>query len=117
MSGFLGNLLNQAAGALGGQLADKFGGQIGDMLKGQGLNMLLSQARNAGLEEKIQSWIGSGENLPISTDELRNLLTDTQIQAIVSKTGLPAETILPALAQLLPAAVDKHTDEGQSENA
>nr|WP_294917727.1 YidB family protein [uncultured Neokomagataea sp.] len=114
MSGFLGNLLNQAAGALGGQLADKFGGQIGDMLKGQGIDMLISQARNAGLEEKIQSWIGNGENLPISTDELRNLLTDTQIQTIVSKTGLPAETILPALAQFLPAAVDKHTSTQES---
>lgn len=114
MSGFLGNLVNQAMGAVGGQLADKFGGHIGDMLKGEGLNLLLQQAKNAGLEEKIQSWIGNSENLPISSDELRNLLTSDQVQTIVSKTGLSAETILPALAQFLPAAVDKHTSSDQT---
>ncbi|MBF0891463.1 MULTISPECIES: YidB family protein [Gluconobacter] len=114
MSGFLGNLMNQAVGAIGGQLGDKFGGSIGEFLKGDGLNMLISQAQSAGLTDKIHSWIGNGENLPITTDELRSLLTDQQIQTIVAKTGLPAGTILPALAQLLPAAVDKHTPEGQA---
>ncbi|GAN90860.1 hypothetical protein Gbfr_021_187 [Gluconobacter frateurii M-2] len=109
MSGFFGNIVNQAMGALGGQLGDKLGGSFGDMLKGEGLNMLINQAKSAGLEDKIHSWIGNGENLPITTDELRNLLTDQQVQMLVSKTGLPAATILPALAQLLPAAVDQHT--------
>lgn len=116
MSGFLGNLVNQAMGAVGGQLGEKFGGSIGEFLKGDGLNMLVSQAQSAGLTEKIQSWIGNGDNLPISTDELRNLLTDQQVQTIVDKTGLPASTILPALAQLLPAAVDKHTSEGTAQS-
>ncbi|KXV17553.1 YidB family protein [Gluconobacter oxydans] len=114
MSGFLGNLMNQAVGAIGGQLGEKFGGSIGDFLKGDGLNMLISQAQSAGLTDKIHSWIGNGENLPITADELRSLLTDQQIQMIVSKTGLPANTILPALAQLLPRAVDKHTPDGQA---
>ncbi|MFT9381235.1 MULTISPECIES: YidB family protein [unclassified Gluconobacter] len=113
MSGFFGNIVNQAMGALGGQLGDKLGGSFGDMLKGEGLNMLIAQAKSAGLDEKIHSWIGNGENLPITTDELRNLLTNEQIQMIVAKTGLPAATILPAIAQLLPAAVDKHTTEDQ----
>ena len=114
MSGFFGNIVNQAMGALGGQLGDKLGGSFGDMLKGEGLNMLINRAKSAGLEDKIHSWIGNGENLPITTDELRNLLTDQQVQMLVSKTGLPAATILPALAQLLPAAVDQHTTATQA---
>ncbi|EHH67296.1 YidB family protein [Gluconobacter morbifer] len=119
MSGFLGNIMNQAMGALGGQLGDKLGGSFGEFLKGDGLTTLLNQARSAGLEDKIRSWIGNGENLPISANELRSLMTDQQIQMLVSKTGLPASTILPALAQLLPTAVDKHTPDGQvpSQNA
>jgi len=111
MSGFFGNIMNSAMGALGGQLGDKLGGSFGDMLKGEGLNMLISQAKNAGLEDKIRSWIGSGENLPITADELRNVLTDQQVQMLVSKTGLPASAVLPALAQLLPSAVDSHTQD------
>jgi len=112
MSGFFGNLMNQAMGAVGGQLGNKLGGSLGGMLQGEGLQMLIGQARNAGLEDKIRSWIGNGENLPISVDEIRNLLTDQQIQGLVSHTGLPANVILPALAEFLPAAVDQHTPEG-----
>ncbi|AOX17405.1 YidB family protein [Kozakia baliensis] len=112
MSGFLGNIMNSALGALGSQVQQKLGGSFGEFLNGPGLQMLLNQARNAGLEDKVRSWIGNGENLPISTDEIRNLLSDQQIQTLVSKTGLPAATLLPALATLLPHAVDQHTPNG-----
>lgn len=115
MSGFLGNIVNSALGAVGSQLQQKLGGSFSEFLtSGQGMQMLLDQARKAGLEDKVRSWIGTGENLPISTDEIRSLLTDEQVQMLVSKTGLPAGAILPALAQLLPHAVDQHTPEGRT---
>ncbi|WP_336946673.1 YidB family protein [Asaia sp. BMEF1] len=115
MSGFFGSMINSALGSMGDKLKEKLGGSIGEYLTSeQGLQMLLDQARKAGLEDKVRSWIGSGENLPISADELRALLTDEQVQMLVSKTGLPAGALLPALAQFLPGVVDHHTNE-QSE--
>ncbi|GAN53584.1 YidB family protein [Tanticharoenia sakaeratensis] len=112
MSGFLGGLMNKAMGALGNQAGEQVGGSLGNMLQGEGLQMLINQARSSGLEDKVRSWIGNGENLPISVDEIRSLLSDQQVQQIVSKTGLPAAVIMPALAELLPAAVDHATPEG-----
>ncbi|QDH16503.1 YidB family protein [Swingsia samuiensis] len=112
MSGFFGNIMNQAVGALGGQLGDKIGEHFGDFIRGNGLQMLLSQASKVGLQDKVQSWIGNGENLPISADELRSLLSNEQINAILEKTGLPVGTVLPLIAQVLPNLVDKHTPEG-----
>lgn len=113
MSGFLGNLFNQAAGAISDEIGQKFGGSFGDFLKGDGLTTLLQQAKSAGLDDKVRSWIGKGQNLPISADEVRQLLTSDQVEALVAKTGLPAATLLPAIAEFLPAAVDSHTSDGQ----
>ncbi|WP_408863390.1 YidB family protein [Asaia spathodeae] len=112
LSGFFGSMINSALGSMGDKLRERLGGGLGEYLTSeQGLQMLIDQARKAGLEDKVRSWIGSGENLPISADELRALLTDEQIQMLVSKTGLPAGALLPALAQFLPGVVDQHTSE------
>ncbi|WP_373319268.1 YidB family protein [Asaia krungthepensis] len=112
LSGFFGSMINSALGSVGDKLREKLGGSIGEYLTSeQGIQTLMDQARRAGLEDKVRSWIGSGENLPISADELRSLLTDEQIQMLVAKTGLPAGALLPALAQFLPSVVDHHTNE------
>ncbi|AQS88933.1 hypothetical protein AA101099_2071 [Neoasaia chiangmaiensis NBRC 101099] len=109
MSGFFGNIVNQAMNALGAEAQQKLGGSFSELLQGQGLQALRQQAENAGLADKVRSWIGNGENLPISAAEIRNLLTDQQLEAFVSRTGIPASVILPALAEFLPTAVDQHT--------
>lgn len=112
MSGFIGSMVNSALGSVGDKLKEKLGGGIGEFLTSeQGIQTLVEQARKAGLDEKVRSWIGNGENLPISADEIRALLTDEQVQALVSKTGLPAGALLPAVAQFLPSVVDRHTNE------
>lgn len=109
MSGFFGKML----GALGGDIREKFGPMMREYLEGPGLQKLVDQAKAAGLEEKVRSWIGNGENLPISADEIRRLLTSDQLETIVAKTGLPAAALLPAIAQFLPETVDAHTPEGK----
>ena len=113
MSGFFGNLIGQALGALGSEGQQKLGASFQEFLSDGGLQTLLTQAKSAGLDDKIRSWIGTGENLPISADQVRNLLSDAQVQALVARTGLPAAVVLPAIAELLPHAVEQHTPDGQ----
>ena len=99
--------MNSALGGVSDLIKDKLGGGLGEFLMSEsGIQMIVDQAKKAGLEDKVKSWIGSGENLPISTDEIRSLLSDEQVQGFVAKTGLPAATLLPALATLLPSAVN-----------
>ncbi|GBQ32955.1 DUF937 domain-containing protein [Gluconacetobacter azotocaptans] len=95
-------------------LTDKVHQHLAELTSAQGISTLMAQAEQAGLGDKVRSWIGSGQNLPISVDELRSILSSQQIQAMADRTGLPASTILPALAQFLPAAVDQQTPSGEA---
>ncbi|GAN86663.1 YidB family protein [Komagataeibacter intermedius] len=103
--------LSDLAGASG--LSQQVHSYLSQLLTPDTLSTLLTQAEQAGLGDKVRSWIGDGHNLPISTDELRSLLSSQQVQAMVDKTGLPAATILPVLAHLLPEAVNTQTPQGQ----
>ncbi|GBQ58242.1 YidB family protein [Komagataeibacter swingsii] len=102
--------LSDLASASG--LSQQVHSYLSQLLTPDTLNTLVAQAEQAGLGDKVRSWIGDGHNLPISTDELRSLLSSQQVQAMVDKTGLPAATILPVLAHLLPEAVNTQTPQG-----
>ncbi|MDP9601680.1 UNVERIFIED_ORG: uncharacterized protein YidB (DUF937 family) [Variovorax paradoxus] len=102
--GGLGGLgdLGGLAGALGGLLANN--GSVG------GLGGLVSKFEQAGMGDVIGSWIGKGENQPVSGDQLQNALgSDT----IASKLGINAQTLLPMLATMLPALIDQLTPHGK----
>jgi len=75
-------LLDQVGGALGGALGQSGGGvkaillqQLVAMLSKPGaLQQLMSSFKGAGLENILQSWIGTGQNLPISADQVTQVL-------------------------------------------
>ena len=102
--------LSDLAGASG--LSQQVHSYLSQLLTPDTISTLVTQAEQAGLGDKVRSWIGDGHNLPISTDELRSLLSSQQVQAMVDKTGLPAATVLPVLAHLLPEAVNTQTPQG-----
>ena len=67
----------------------------------------------AGAGNLIKSWIGNGQNAPVSSDQLQNILGSDVVQKLASKTGLPVEQLLKELSQHLPAVVDAMTPNGQ----
>ncbi|MGJ7613006.1 MULTISPECIES: YidB family protein [unclassified Variovorax] len=108
--GGLGGLgdLGGLAGALGGLLANN--GAEGGL---GGLGGLVSKFEQAGMGNVINSWIGKGENQPVSGDQLQNALGGDTIAAIASKLGINAQTLLPMLATMLPALIDHLTPHGK----
>jgi uncharacterized protein YidB (DUF937 family) len=89
-----------------------------DILSGTGfgdLSGLMQRLSAGGLSEQVASWLGSGANLPVSTDQLRNALGDEHVQHIAQRLGLPADRILQILSQHLPAAVDQASPNGRIE--
>jgi uncharacterized protein YidB (DUF937 family) len=59
------------------------------LLGGQGdLNNLIGQFTSKGLGDVIGSWVGTGKNLPISGDQLQNVLGKDTISQLASKVGL-----------------------------
>jgi uncharacterized protein YidB (DUF937 family) len=73
---------------------------------------LLQQLEQSGLTSQVASWLGNGQNLPISVDQLRNALGEQNLSQLASQFGLPAEEMLKHLANQLPDAIDTLSPKG-----
>jgi uncharacterized protein YidB (DUF937 family) len=104
-----GNLGDLLKGGLGGLLA---GGAAGTVLSG-GLNDLLKQLQDGGHGEVAKSWVGTGQNQPISPKDLGSALGADQISSLTSEFGLSRDELLHGLSQYLPQVVDHLTPGGQ----
>lgn len=76
----------------------------------QGLAQLFQEK---GLGEIVSSWISTGENKPISPDQIVDTLGADQVAALSREAGIPVEHGANALAQVLPALIDQLTPKGQ----
>ncbi len=94
------------AGALGGLLANKEGGLD--------LSSLVGGLAQNGLGEIVGSWLGDGENAPISVDQVKELVGSDKVSEFASKLGVSEESAAKALADVLPQVVDKATSGEES---
>ncbi|MFE9932706.1 YidB family protein [Streptomyces sp. NPDC005533] len=110
-SGGAGNILGALIGALGG------GGAGGRAAGGNGaqdpLGGLLDLLTKSGLADQAQSWIGTGENQPVSADQIKGALPDAALRKAAEQAGVSPEQAADQIAQVLPQAVDKLTPRGQ----
>jgi uncharacterized protein YidB (DUF937 family) len=88
--------------------ADKSGDQSPAAVSG-GLNELVQRFEQSGMGDVIQSWIGSGANKPIGTDELHRAISPGTVDRLSEQTGIEKGQLLPLLAQVLPNIVDRLT--------
>jgi uncharacterized protein YidB (DUF937 family) len=84
-----------------------------EMVQGNGLKSLVEKFHAQGLGEVVSSWIGTGENHPITVDQLRNVLSPEHISELAGKLGLSQEKVLAQLSTVLPGLVDKLTPNGE----
>jgi len=78
-----------------------------------GLSGLVQQFASKGLGDIVNSWVGTGANLPISADQIKHGLGSDLVNQLAQKSGLNAQDITSQLSQLLPQVVDKLTPEGK----
>ncbi len=116
--GLLDSIVGQVSGALQGSVP---GGQVHPGLldvvstlltQGGGLQGLIGQFEQQGLGHIVQSWVGTGENLAISPDQVQAVLGEPHIAAVAAKLGLSTADVTNQLAGLLPHAVDSVTPAG-----
>jgi uncharacterized protein YidB (DUF937 family) len=79
-----------------------------------GLQQMFQQK---GLGGVVASWIGTGQNLPISGDQLQNVLHSDALENIAAKLGVDRGQVTSVLSQMLPNVVDKLTPNGQAPDA
>src|ERR1700753_373264 len=78
-----------------------------------GLAGMLQSFQQGGLGHVFQSWIGTGQKLPVSPDSLHSALGADWIAKIVQATGLSQGQVEQHLATILPQIVDHLTPNGQ----
>jgi uncharacterized protein YidB (DUF937 family) len=136
--GSLGGLLGAAGGAgalgslLGGAGAGGLGGLLGGLLGGgnadhaaavdaaapAGIGPLQQILEQAGLGEQVKSWIGNGQNLPVSGEQIAQALGGTgALSQLASSFGLNESDLANQLAEGLPEAVNHLTPQGTLPNA
>ncbi len=101
------DLLQAALGMLGG-------GQEGEG-QAPGIGGLVQAFQQGGLGNVIQSWIGTGQNLPISAEQIQAVLggSDGPLAQMAGKLGMNPADVAGHLSQLLPQLIDHATPNGQ----
>ncbi|MFY9642749.1 MAG: YidB family protein [Rhodomicrobium sp.] len=97
-------------GAVGAEMVTVVNGLIE---KHGGVKGIVSEFQQNGFGPTIQSWVGNGENLPISPDQVKQALGSDTVQQFAAKLGIPPDQLAQKLSQFLPQAIDKMTPEGK----
>ncbi|MEO7762300.1 MAG: YidB family protein [Casimicrobiaceae bacterium] len=137
LDGILGNVLGSitggSAGGLGNQNNDNPLGSILSQLGGGsgvgkmafmalafqllqqsgGITGLIDKLRNSGLGQHADSWVGTGQNMPVSGDQLSNAIGPDVLSQLAHKFGMTQNQASGGLAQLLPELVNQMTPQGQ----
>jgi len=82
-----------------------------------GLSGLIETFKNKGLGEVVTSWISTGQNLPISGEQIKQVLGSEKIQEIAAKAGISKDEVAKHLSELLPQVIDKLTPNGKIPDA
>ncbi len=78
-----------------------------------GLSGLVENFKSKGLGDAVSSWIGTGENQPVSGDQVEHAIGSERVEQIAQKLGMPKEKVSSGLASLLPQIIDRLTPHGQ----
>ena len=115
--GLLDSILSAVSGAQkpsgAGEANPLLGVLSGLFTQSGGLQGLASKFSQSGHGDAFSSWVGMGENQPISGDQIQKALGSDQISALASRIGVDPALASSFLAEYLPKIVDKLTPAGQ----
>ena len=124
LDGLLGNLMGSYLG--GNQERNPFGSgnqmQGGNMLlqialmmlqQNGGLEGVLGKFRQGGHSQQADSWVGTGQNMEVSGDQLQQVFGPSTMGDLASMLGMPAGQTGSVMAQLLPELINQLTPQGQ----
>ena len=106
-----------------GEITAKLGGQQGQegglaslqkfISDNGGLQGLTSKLASGGLGQQVQSWVGNGQNQPVSGSQVQQATDPSQIHEMSQQSGMSHEETADHVAQALPHMVDQATPQGQ----
>jgi uncharacterized protein YidB (DUF937 family) len=106
----MGLLDGLVGGAVGAEMVSVVNGFIE---RHGGVKGLVDQFEKQGLGPTVQSWVGTGENKPITPDQVQHALGTDTLQQLAAKLGIDPNEMAAKLSEFLPKAVDKLTPDGR----
>ena len=107
MSGMLGNSSNPLVHSAMEMIQNQPGGLAG----------LVQNFEQKGMGGMVQSWIATGPNPPVTSDQLTHVLGSDAIKNIAAKAGISPDQAGSQLAAILPGLIDKLTPNGHAGDA
>ncbi|NOS77374.1 MAG: DUF937 domain-containing protein [Nitrospira sp.] len=118
------SLMDQLGQAVGGMLGGNSNqnpllqaltGLLGQNSSVGGLAGLVQTFQKNGLGDIVNSWVGTGKNLPVTPQQIQQGLGGDLLSQLATKAGISTEVAGTQLAGLLPDLVDKLTPTGKIE--
>lgn len=78
-----------------------------------GLGGILEMFQQNGLADQAASWVGKGDNLPLSADQLSSAFGEGMLADLASKAGITPDILSGQLADKLPGLIDQLTPDGE----
>lgn len=104
--GLLDGLLGGAVGAIAVKA-------VGDLINQHGgVQGIVDQFQKQGLGGVVNSWIGTGENQPVTAEQVHQTLGADTVQKMATQAGVSPQEMASQIAQHLPTAIDKLTPQG-----
>jgi uncharacterized protein YidB (DUF937 family) len=100
-----------ALSQLGTMLPAVLGELMGNGGQG-GLSAIVAKLQQAGFGDQVKSWIGTGQNLPITAEQLQQVLGSDVAKQLAARFNIPLDQLSQVLAQALPKAVDSASPNG-----
>jgi uncharacterized protein YidB (DUF937 family) len=113
--GLMDDLQNKGMGSLTGGGSNPLATSVLQMIQNHpgGLSGLVQAFQGKGLGDIVSSWVSTGQNLPISADQVTHALGSDQVKQLAASAGISPEAAGGSLAALLPTLIDKLTPNGQ----
>jgi uncharacterized protein YidB (DUF937 family) len=78
-----------------------------------GLDEVVRRFEQSGFISKVRSWVSTGQNAPINSVEVLQLLGLRTVSGMAGEAGISVDKLRDLLADLLPKAIDKATPSGK----
>jgi uncharacterized protein YidB (DUF937 family) len=98
------------SGGLQDQLAKSVSGMISD--GSLSLSKFKERFDQAGLSDIFDSWVGKGENKPISAEQFKQAADPENLQKIAAEAGITVDEAAEELSKAIPDVVNTLTPDG-----
>ena len=115
----LGDLAGKAVSSMMGSSTNPTVHSVFEMIQNHpgGLDGLIQSFQQKGLGDVVSSWVSTGQNLPVSADQITHVLGSDAVKNMAAKAGISPDQMGAQLSTILPGLIDKLTPNGHTSDA